>query len=405
MNKIRNGARELITGEPYMDIKWSKRIEELPPYLFAEIDAKKNEMLKKGVDVIDLGVGDPDIPTPSNIIDALKEAADDPENHRYPSYQGMLPFRQAVADWYKVRFGVELDPENEVVALIGSKEGIAHTPLAFINPGEVGLFTDPGYPVYTTSISFADGVPVSVPLYKENDFLPDLKTVPESTLRKSKLMFLNYPNNPTTAVADKAFFEEAVEFAISNNILICHDAAYTEIAFDGYVPPSFLEVDGAKECAIEFHSLSKTFNMTGWRIGFAVGNKKAIGGLGKIKTNIDSGAFQAVQHAGIEALKNHTLGLDDRRRIFQERRDIFCKGLDEIGLAYTKPKATFYVWFSVPEGMGSKEFSSKLLEGAGIVVTPGNGFGDTGEGYARVSTTFSTERIVQAVERLKQVKF
>jgi LL-diaminopimelate aminotransferase len=388
-----------------MDIKWAKRIEELPPYLFAEIDAKKNEMLKKGVDVIDLGVGDPDIPTPSNIIDALKDAADDPENHRYPSYQGMLPFRQAVAQWYKVRFGVELDPENEVVALIGSKEGIAHTPLAFLDPGDVGLFTDPGYPVYPTSISFADGVPVSVPLYKENDFLPDLKAIPESTLSKSKLMFLNYPNNPTTAVADKAFFEEVVEFAVSNNILICHDAAYTEIAYDGYVPPSFLEVDGAKECGIEFHSLSKTFNMTGWRIGFAVGNKKAIGGLGKIKTNIDSGAFQAVQIAGIEALRNHTLGLDDRKKIFQDRRDIFCKGLDALGLAYTMPKATFYVWFSVPEGMSSKEFSSKLLEEAGIVVTPGNGFGDAGEGYARVSTTFSTERIVQAVERLKEVKF
>ncbi len=388
-----------------MDIKWSKRIEDLPPYLFAEIDAKKNEMLKKGVDVIDLGVGDPDIPTPSNIIDALKDAADDPENHRYPSYQGMLPFRQAAAEWYKVRFGVDLDPENEVVALIGSKEGIANTPLAFINPGDVGLFTDPGYPVYPTSISFAGGEPISVPLYKENDFLPDLKAIPESTLNKSKLMFLNYPNNPTTATADKAFYEEVVEFAISNNILICHDAAYTEIAYDGYVPPSFLEVDGAKECAIEFHSLSKTFNMTGWRIGFAVGNKKAIGGLGKIKTNIDSGAFQAIQHAGIEALKNHTLGLDDRRKIFQERRDIFCDGLDALGLDYTKPKATFYVWFSVPDGMSSKEFSSKLLEEAGIVVTPGNGFGDAGEGYARVSTTFSTERIVQAVERLKEVKF
>ena len=388
-----------------MEITWANRIEELPPYLFAEIDAKKSEMLKKGVDVIDLGVGDPDIPTPSNIIDALKVAADDPENHRYPSYQGMLSFRQAVADWYKVRFGVDLDPENEVVALIGSKEGIANTPLAFIDPGDVGLFTDPGYPVYPTSISFADGVPVSVPLYKENDFLPDLSAIPDSTLSKSKLMFLNYPNNPTTSVAEKEFFKEVVEFATKNNILICHDAAYTEIAFDGYVPPSFLEVDGAKDCAIEFHSLSKTFNMTGWRIGFAVGNKKAIGGLGKIKTNIDSGAFQAVQHAGIEALRNHTLGLDDRVKIFQERRDIFCEGLDALGLAYTKPKATFYVWFDVPSGMTSKEFSSKLLEEAGIVVTPGNGFGDAGEGYARVSTTFSTDRIVQAVERLKEVKF
>ena len=388
-----------------MDVKWAKRIAELPPYLFAEIDAKKSEMEKKGVDVIDLGVGDPDIPTPPNIIEALKEAADDPANHRYPSYQGMLSFRVAVADWYKERFGVDLDPESEVVALIGSKEGIAHTPLAFLDPGDMGLYTDPGYPVYPTSISFAGGIPHALPLYKENGFLPDLGAVPSDIRDKSKLMFINYPNNPTTAVAEEGFFEEAVEFATSNNILICHDAAYTEIAYDGYTPPSFLETEGAKECGIEFHSLSKTFNMTGWRLGFAVGNKKAIGGLGKIKTNIDSGAFQAIQQAGIEALKNYRLGLDDRKKIFEERRDIFCKGLDEAGFSYTKPKATFYVWFEVPKGLTSAEFSSKLLEEAGIVVTPGNGFGEYGEGYARVSTTFSTERIIQAVERLKETEF
>lgn len=388
-----------------MDVKWAKRIAELPPYLFAEIDAKKKEMEKKGVDVIDLGIGDPDLPTPPNIIEALKVAVDDPANHRYPSYQGMLSFREAAADWYKERFGVELDPESEVVALIGSKEGIAHTPLAFLDPGDVGLFPDPGYPVYPTSISFAGGIPHAVPLLKENDFLPDLGAIPADIKERSKLLFLNYPNNPTTAVAEKGFFEEAVEFATSNNILICHDAAYTEIAYDGYTPVSFLETEGAKECGIEFHSLSKTFNMTGWRLGFAVGNKKAIGGLGKIKTNIDSGAFQAIQCAGIEALKNYRLGLEDRKRIFEERRDIFCKGLDEAGFSYTKPKATFYVWFEVPPGVTSTEFSSKLLEEAGIVVTPGNGFGDYGEGYARVSTTFSTERIVQAVERLKEAKF
>jgi LL-diaminopimelate aminotransferase len=388
-----------------MDVKWAKRIAELPPYLFAEIDAKKSEMEKKGVDVIDLGVGDPDIPTPSNIIEALKVAADDPANHRYPSYQGMLSFRVAVADWYKERFGVDLNPESEVVALIGSKEGIAHTPLAFLDPGDMGLYTDPGYPVYPTSISFAGGIPHALPLYKENGFLPDLGAVPSDIRDKSKLLFINYPNNPTTAVAEEGFFEEAVEFATSNNILICHDAAYTEIAYDGYTPPSFLETEGAKECGIEFHSLSKTFNMTGWRLGFAVGNKKAIGGLGKIKTNIDSGAFQAIQQAGIEALKNYRLGLDDRKKIFEERRDIFCKGLDEAGFSYTKPKATFYVWFEVPKGLTSAEFSSKLLEEAGIVVTPGNGFGEYGEGYARVSTTFSTERIIQAVERLKETEF
>jgi len=388
-----------------MDVKWASRIAGLPPYLFAEIDAKKNEMIKKGVEVIDLGVGDPDIPTPDFIIEALKVGAEDPENHRYPSYQGMRSFRVAVADWYKERFNVDLDPDTEVIALIGSKEGIAHAPLAFIDPGDVGLFADPGYPVYPTSISFAGGEPYGVPILKENDFLPDLNAIPEDIRKRAKLIFLNYPNNPTTAVAEEEFFKDVVDFASKNNILICHDAAYTEIAFDGYSPLSFLQADGAKDVGIEFHSLSKTFNMTGWRIAFAVGNKKAIAGIGKIKTNIDSGAFQAVQYAGIVALQNYKSGLQDRIQIFQERRDIFCKGLDEAGLKYHFPKATFYVWFEVPEGLTSKEFSSKLLSESGIVVTPGNGFGEYGEGYARVSTTFSTERIIQAVERLKETKF
>ncbi|MCZ6791924.1 MAG: LL-diaminopimelate aminotransferase [Candidatus Dadabacteria bacterium] len=388
-----------------MDVKWASRIAGLPPYLFAEIDAKKNELIKKGVEVIDLGVGDPDIPTPDFIIEALKVGAEDPENHRYPSYQGMRSFRVAVADWYKERFNVDLDPDTEVIALIGSKEGIAHAPLAFIDPGDVGLFADPGYPVYPTSISFAGGEPYAVPILKENDFLPDLNAIPEDIRNRAQLIFLNYPNNPTTAIAEEGFFKDVVDFASKNNILICHDAAYTEIAYDGYSPLSFLQADGAKDVGIEFHSLSKTFNMTGWRIAFAVGNKKAIAGIGKIKTNIDSGAFQAVQYAGIVALQNYKSGLQDRIQIFQERRDIFCKGLDEAGLKYHFPKATFYVWFEVPEGLTSKEFSSKLLSESGIVVTPGNGFGEYGEGYARVSTTFSTERIIQAVERLKETKF
>jgi LL-diaminopimelate aminotransferase len=388
-----------------MDLTWAKRIADLPPYLFAEIDAKKNEMRAKGVDIIDLSVGDPDIPTPPHIVEALKRAAEDPQNHRYPSYEGLLSFREAVSDWYKKRFGVELDPRTEVVALIGSKEGIAHTPLAFIDPGDIGLYTDPGYPVYPTSISFAGGVPYAVPLFKENGFLPDLGAIPEEIARKAKIMFVNYPNNPTAAVAGAEFYKELVDFAVKYNILICHDAAYTEIAYEGYKPSSFLEYDGAREVGIEFHSLSKTFDMTGWRIGFAVGNKKAIGGLGKIKTNIDSGAFQAVQIAGTEALKNYETGLADRIKIFQERRDIFCRGLDEAGLSYSKPMATFYVWFGVPAGLSSKDFSAKLLTETGIVVTPGTGFGKYGEGYARVSTTFNTKRIAEAVERLKEAKF
>jgi len=388
-----------------MDLKWAKRIADLPPYLFAEIDAKKNEMRAKGMEIIDLGVGDPDIPTPDFIIEALKKAADDPRNHRYPSYEGMPAYREAVAEWYKERFGVSLNPATEAVALIGSKEGIAHTPLAFLDPGDVGLYTDPGYPVYPTSISFAGGMPHAVPLLKENGFLPDLDAIPEDVKRKAKMFFVNYPNNPTTAVADADFYKRLVELGQKYDILICHDAAYTEIAYDGYEPYSFLQFDGAKEVGIEFHSLSKTFNMTGWRIGFAVGSPKAVGGLGKIKTNIDSGAFQAVQAAGIEALKHYKLGLEDRKKIFQERRDIFCKGLDEAGLRYEKPRATFYVWFEVPEGLTSKEFSAKLLTDTGIVVTPGTGFGKYGEGYARVSTTFSTEKIIHAVERLKEVRY
>ena len=388
-----------------MEIKWAKRIAELPPYLFAEIDKKKNQMIEKGVDVIDLGVGDPDIPTPDHIIDALKKAAEDPTNHTYPSYIGMMAFREAAAEWYKKRFNVDLDPGNEIVALIGSKEGIAHAPLAYLDPGDVALVPDPGYPVYPVATTFAGGVPYNMPLLKENGFLPDLDSIPDDIVNKARLMFLNYPNNPTTAVADKGFFKDVIEFASKNNILVCHDAAYTEIAFDGYVPPSFLEVDGAMDVCLEFHSLSKTFSMTGWRIAFAAGNSRAVAGLGKIKTNIDSGAFQAVQVAGIEALNNYELGLEERKKVYEERINLFCNGLDEAGLDYSKPKATFYVWFDVPDGFTSSEFSSKLLEEAGIVVTPGNGFGDAGEGYARVSVTFDTERIVQAAERIKEFKF
>jgi len=387
-----------------MNIQWAKRIEELPPYLFAEIDAKMNEMKSKGVDVIDLGVGDPDIPTPSNIIDALEIAARDPGNHRYPSYVGMLSFREAVSNWYQERFGVDLDPVTEVLTLIGSKEGIAHTPLAFLDPGDVALVPNPGYPVYTVATTFAGGIPYDLPLVRDNDFLPDLHSIPEGIRKKAKMMFLNYPNNPTTAVSEIGFFKDVVDFASKYNILVCHDAAYTEIAFNGLQPPSFLQMEGATEVGIEFHSLSKTFNMTGWRIGFAAGNKNAIAGLGKIKTNIDSGAFQGIQYAGIEALKNYTLGLGDRKKVYEERRNIFCKGLDEVGLRYYPPKATFYVWFETPDGISSQDFTSKLISETGIVVTPGNGFGKYGEGYIRVSTTIDTKRILDAVERLKSVK-
>ncbi|SRR5579884_25478 len=388
-----------------MSIKWAKRIESLPPYLFAEIDAKKQEMRAKGVDLIDLGIGDPDIPTPKNIIDALKRAAEDPANHRYPSYEGMPAFREAAANWYRERFGVGVDYRGEVVTLIGSKEGIAHAPLAFVDPGDIVLVPDPGYPVYSVATGFAGGIPYPMPLLKENDFLPDLDAIPEDIRRKAKLMFINYPNNPTSAVADKVFFKEIVDFALKYGILVCHDAAYTEVAFDGFNPPSFLEVDGAKEVGMEFHSLSKTFNMTGWRIGFAAGNQRAISGLGKIKTNIDSGVFQAIQIAGMEGLNNYSLGMSERKRTYEDRRNAFCRGLDEIGIKYYPPKATFYVWFEAPHGVSSKEFTGKLLTEAGIVVTPGVGFGKYGEGYIRVSITIGKERLIEAVERLKNVRF
>ncbi len=388
-----------------MEITWSDRIEQLPPYLFAEIDEKKQEMIDKGKDIVDLGVGDPDIPTPKLIIQALERAANDPAYHRYPSYTGMHSFREAAARWMKKRFGVEVDPGSEVLALIGSKEGLAHIPLAFVNPGDVVLVPDPGYPVYPVSTTFAGGIPWPMPLRKENDFLPDLGEIPEEVKRKAKLMFLNYPNNPTTAVAQRGFFEEVVEFAASNNIVVCHDAAYTEITFDGLSHPSFLEVDGAMEVGMEFHSHSKTYSMTGWRIAFAAGNKKAIGGLGKVKTNIDSGAFEAIQIAAIEALDNYELGLQERVGIYQDRRDILTRGLEEVGLGYYPAKATFYMWIESPAGISSKDFAQKLLTDAGIVVTPGSGFGTHGEGYVRVSLTIATERLSEAVERLRGLSF
>ncbi len=387
-----------------MEIKWAKRIEELPPYLFAEIDRKKNELIEKGIDVIDLGVGDPDIPTPDHIIESLREAAGNPEHHRYPSYVGMLSFREAAADWYSQRFGVSLDPAKEVVTLIGSKEGIAHAPLAFLDPGDIALVPDPGYPVYPVSTTFAGGVPYSMPLLKKNGFFPDLDAIPAQVAERAVMMFLNYPNNPTTVLANEGFFSEVVDFAQKNNMLVCHDAAYTEIAFYGKNPLSFLEIPGAMDVGIEFHSLSKTFSMTGWRLAFAAGNEKAIAGLGKIKTNIDSGAFQAVQEAGITALQNSSVGLEERKEVYRERLEIFCRGLEEAGISYTQPDATFYVWFEVPEGMTSSDFCARMLSEAGVVVTPGNGFGDCGEGYARVSVTFDTERIKQAAERIADFK-
>jgi LL-diaminopimelate aminotransferase len=379
------------------------RLRQLPPYLFKEIDRKKKEVMARGVDIIDLGVGDPDIATPAHIVDALKKAADDPENHRYPSYSGMGVFKDSVARWYGKRFGVQLDPEAEVVSLVGSKEGIAHFPFAFINAGDIALVPSPAYPVYRIATFFAGGEPYAMPLLEENSFLPDLDAIPDHVAEKARIMVINYPNNPTSATADLPFFSKVVEFAKNHGIIVCHDAAYTEMAFDGYEPPSFLEVEGAKDVGVEFHSLSKTYNMTGWRIGFAVGNAQGIEGLGAIKSNMDSGVFQAVQLAGIAALDGDQSCVAEMIRTYQARRDLMVAGLKEAGFRVTPPKATFYLWVRVPEGYSSTSFASRLLEEAGLVVTPGNGFGEPGEGYFRIALTQNLERLSEAVERLNKM--
>ena len=386
-------------------IKKADRLFQLPPYLFIEIDRLKAEVRAKGVDLIDLGVGDPDLPTPEHILKRLIEASQDPGNHRYPSYSGMNDFRKSVAAWYQRRFNVTLDPVKEVVTLIGSKEGIAHFPLAFINPGDYALMTSPGYPVYFSGTLFAGGRSYFLPLRKENHFLPDLSQIPGEVLRQAKVLFINYPNNPTAAVADRSFFEAVVAFARENRIIVGHDAAYSEIAYDGYRPLSFLEVPGAKEVGLEFHSLSKTYNMTGWRIGFAVGNAQLIGGLSQVKSNIDSGAPQAIQWAGIEALEGPQSCLEEMRTVYRTRRDLMVGGLRQIGLSLDSPQASFYLWVEVPKGYTSAQTTLHLLQQAGIVTTPGNGFGEPGEGYFRISLTVPQERLEEAVDRLNRVGF
>ncbi|WP_407307535.1 LL-diaminopimelate aminotransferase [Desulfosporosinus sp. SB140] len=379
----------------------AQRIQALPPYLFARIDEKIAAAKVKGVDVISLGIGDPDLPTPDHIVDELVKAACNPANHRYPSYVGMLEFRSAVAEWYKRRSNIVLNPQKEVVTLIGSKEGIAHIALCYLNPGDIALIPDPGYPVYGVGTLLAGGVPYTMPLKEENGFLPDLDLIPEDIARKAKLMFLNYPNNPTGAVADETFYLKVIAFAKKNDILVCHDGPYSEIAFNGYKPLSFLEILGAKEVGIEFHSMSKTYNMTGWRIGWAAGNARVIEALGRIKSNIDSGVFQAIQVASIEGLLGNQDLVREMCKIYQERQDIVIEGLNALGWKVEKPKATIYVWAKVPKGYTSTSFSELVLDKAGVVITPGNGYGEYGEGYFRISLTINTERLREAFRRLQ----
>ena len=386
-------------------IEVATRIKTLPPYLFAAIDKMKQAAIARGVDIINLGIGDPDLPTPAPIIDSLAKAAKNPKHHQYPSYEGMLSFRKAVADWYQRRFAVKLDPADEVLTLIGSKEGIGHIHLAFVDPGDIVLVPSPGYPVYPVGTSFCGGVSHLMPLTKENGFLPDLNAIPKEAARKAKLMWLNSPNNPTSVVMTKEYFKQVVAFAQEHHVIVCHDAAYSEIYYDRNRPASFLEVEGAKDVGVEFHSLSKTYNMTGWRLGFAVGNKEVLAGLGKVKSNLDSGVFEAVQAAGITAL-----GLDDAvtdaiRQTYQERRDTLIPGLKRLGLEVDAPPAAFYVWVTVPKGYSSASFTAHLLEKTGIVTTPGNGFGAPGEGYVRMTVCTSKGRLAEAVERIEKAGF
>ncbi len=381
-------------------MRMSKRIENLPPYLFVEISRKIAEKKARGEQVISFAIGDPDIPTPSHIIDRLCQAAQDPTNHRYPESEGLPELHRAIAEWYKKRFGVSLDADKEVLPLIGAKEGVAHIALCFIDPGDIALVPDPGYPVYAIGTMLAGGNPYSMPLVEETDFLPDLDAIPGHVLQKAKLLWLNYPNNPTGAVADMDFFNRVVRFAQQHNLAVCHDAPYSEVAFDDYQPVSFMQADGAKEVGIEFHSLSKSYNMTGWRIGMAVGNAEMIDALKRVKSNLDSGIPQAIQYAAIEALTGPQDCIPEHNAIYQKRRDLVVDMLNSVGLEAKLPKASLYIWAKVPKGYTSVELANALLEEVGIVVTPGIGYGKNGEGYVRLSLTLPNAALVKGLSRL-----
>ena len=384
-------------------MRTAKRIEKLPPYLFAEIDRKVAAARARGADIISFGVGDPDLPSPPHVVEALQKAAADPVTHRYPSYTGLPEFRSAIASWYADRFGVTMDPNEEVQPLVGSKEGIFHLPVAFIDPGDVALVPDPGYPVYETGTILAGGAAVLLELHADNDFRPDLDSIPEDVLRRAKVLWLNYPSNPTAATVDLEFFSQAVAFCERYDLLLAHDAAYTEITFDGYVAPSVLQAEGAMERAVEFHSLSKTYNMTGWRIGWVAGAPLAIEAIKRLKTNIDSGIFDAVQRAGIAALEGPQDFLAETVETYRHRRDLLCDGLKSLGVEVEPPKGSIYVWAPVPEGHSSESYTTFLLDEIDIVVAPGNGYGPSGEGFVRFSLTLPDDRLEEGVERLRKI--
>jgi LL-diaminopimelate aminotransferase len=381
-------------------MKFANRIEQLPPYLFVEISRKIAQKRAEGADVVTFAIGDPDIPTPTHILNRLHEASQDPPNHRYPESEGLPELRRTIAEWYEGRFGVTLDPDKEVLPLIGAKEGIGHAALCFIDPGDVALIPDPGYPVYSVGTMFAGGECHWMPLVEGNEWLPDLKAIPTGVADKAKAMWINYPNNPTGAIAGGEFFEDVVAFAKQHEIPVLHDAPYTEVAYDGYRPMSFLEVPGAKDVGIEFHSLSKSYNMTGWRIGMAVGNADMINALMRVKSNLDSGIPQAIQHAAIEALRGPQNCIEEHNQIYQKRRDKVVATLRQIGLDVAVPKASLYVWAKLPPGWTSAAFSSLLIEEKDIVVTPGSGYGSYGEGYIRLSLTIADVQLDKGLERL-----
>lgn len=380
----------------------SKRLDKIPPYLFAQIDAKIDAARAKGIDIISLGIGDPDTPTIPTVVEAMHKAIDDPTTHDYPPYNGTKAFRQASCDWMKERFGVELDADKEMLANIGSKEAIAHVFFAYVDEGDYTLCPDPGYPVYQNATILAGGTPYSMPLLAENKFIPDLDAIPVDVAKKAKLMFLNYPNNPTGAVCDLEFFKKAVAFCKKYDILLCHDQAYCEMTYDGYVAPSILEVEGAKDIAIEFFSHSKSYNMTGWRVGFVAGNAAAIKALGTIKNNIDSGVFKAIQAAAIEAYKAPKEQIESLNAMYKERKEVMEAGLRDLGWDVEPSKATFYLWLPVPKGFTSEQFVTKMLEEAHVVVPPGNGYGKYGEGFFRIALTKPVDTIKEALKRMKE---
>ena len=383
-------------------MEFASRIDRVPPYLFVGISRKIAEKRAQGIDVISFGIGDPDIPTPENVIDKLRETALDSPNHRYPETDGLPEFRQAVADWYQRRFGISVHPHKETLPLIGAKEGIGHAALCFIEQGDIALVPDPGYPVYSVGTWFAGGECHWMPLLEENGWMPDLDAIPDDVADKARVIWLNYPNNPTGAIADAGYFAKVVEFAKAHDIAVMHDASYSEVAFDGYRPISFLETPGALDVGVEFHSLSKSYNMTGWRLGMAVGNEDIISALMVIKSNLDSGVPNAIQYMGMEAMEMSQDAIDERNAIYEHRRDRVVQTLRDIGLDAIPPKASLYVWTRIPEGFTSAEFTALLLDEADIVVTPGNGYGEYGEGYIRLSLTINDEDMEKGLARLSE---